>query len=77
MCGMFMNRISADIEPKCIGMKFQIPFIAIALGTVVVLTSAFQLFGSSQNIVQIGVMISGSIVLGSGIIAAAILSQKE
>ena len=48
----------------------------IALGTVGILVPIFNLIGNSQPQVMVGIMISGSVIFGCGIIATVIAQKK-
>jgi hypothetical protein len=60
-----------------IKMKVQsIGITAIILGAIGIVIPILVLAGNSQPVVQLGVMISGAIVLGCGVIATTIGLKK-
>ena len=58
------------MKPQTVGIA------AIVLGAIGFATPILVLAGNSQSAVQVGVMISGSIILGCGVIATAIGLKK-
>ena len=49
--------------------------IALAIGSVGILIPCLVLAGNSNPDIQVGVMISGAIIFGSGVIASAIVRK--
>ena len=58
------------MKPQSIGIA------AIVLGAIGIVIPMLVLCGNSQPVVHTGIMISGSIVLGCGVIATAIGLKK-
>ena len=56
------------LDSVCIGV--------IAIGAVGILTSIFNVMGDSKTEVMVGIMISGAILCGAGLIATVIAKRK-
>ncbi|MDP6629548.1 MAG: hypothetical protein QGH42_01920 [Kiritimatiellia bacterium] len=54
-----------------------IGFFAMGVGALGIIIPILVLIGDSSKIIQIGIMISGSIIFGCGCIAAVIAQNKE